>query len=507
MIAAGLLSMMSVALPASAAVPPSNIDPARTGTINLTKYSTPANEVTNVQGTGLQNLTPPTAGSVPLDGAKFQLYKVNKADIDITTSAGWSAIESLISAVGPNPSSAALSAVSGVSLVAQGTEQTTAGGGKASWSSLPLGLYYVAETFTPAGHKASAPFFVTLPMTDPVARDSWMYDVYLYPKNAQDSTSKVPVDTDVLSPGDALPWEIRTAIPTTPVSTMRFEDVLDPALTYTSAEVRIGSTWAGATAQLGAGDFTAAFDSATRKVTVTLTAAGLSKVNLNPGKTVLVHINTVLNDKYVGNVNNAATVITNKPGSTTETEQVTTPATASKYGKFTVNKVDSKTKQPLTGAKFTVYYSHIPGPNLSVTSDPKTGMVPTGAVCDMTTGGATSCTDELRYSDFAEGQQIDSSDARYNYYWLVETKAPNGFELLTSPIAFQITAANTNASFQLPALTVENIQRGGGLVLPFTGGAGSIAFITGGVALLAGGIVLMLVRARRKTAADVEVGA
>lgn len=504
LVAAGMLSMLSVAMPA-AAVDPYNIDPTKTGDIFLTKYSTPENEVTTQQGTGKENPTPPTAGSVALDGAKFQLYKVDKTGMDLTTGAGWSELQNLITTVGPNPSQAALAGVSGVSVAPQGPEKTTLSGGKIEWRSLPLGLYYVTETFTPAGHKASAPFFVTLPMTDPVNLNAWMYQVYVYPKNAQDSTVKIPMDTDVHVPGDTLAWEIRTKIPATTVNKMIFEDVLDPALNWSSAEVKYGDSWASGTA-LAASDFTATYDAATRKVTVTLTPTGLAKINLAPGKTVFVHINTVVNDKYVGLVDNQATVITNKPGSTTETEQVTTPTTESKYGKLTVNKIDSKTKQPLSGAKFAVYYSHVAGPNLPTGTDPKTSMVPTNAVCDMTAAGVTSCTDELRYSDFAEGTQLSTGDSRWNYYWLVETKAPNGFELLTSPIGFQITKDNTNSAFELPAITVENVQRGGGLVLPFTGGAGSVIFIAGGIALLAGGITLMLIRTRRKTAAEAEAG-
>ena len=46
-----------------------------------------------------------------------------------------------------------------------------------------------ASTITP-----SAPFLVTLPMTDPVNLTSWMYDVYVYPKNQADSILKTVTD-------------------------------------------------------------------------------------------------------------------------------------------------------------------------------------------------------------------------------------------------------------------------------------------------------------------------
>lgn len=505
-IAAGMLSVLTIAMPAAAAIDPYTIDPGRTGSITLTKYSTPANEVSAIQGTGKQDPAAPTPNSVPLAGASFQVYKVNKTGLDLTTSAGWSALESLISTTGPNPSQAALTGVGGVSLAAQG-EKTTDASGTLKWSNLPLGLYYVTETAVPAGHKASAPFFVTLPMTDPVNRDAWMYDVFVYPKNAQDSTTKIPLDTDVKVPGDPLAWEISTVIPSSTVTIMRFEDVLDPALDYKSVEAQIGTPWGAASATtLTAGDFTSTYNAATRQVTVALTAAGLAKVNANQGKTLLVHINTVVNSNYAGIVNNAATVITNKPGSNTDTEQVVTPGSQSKYGKITVNKTDTA-GTPLSGAQFKVYYSHVASPNFGDKTQPTSGIADTGVVCDMTAAGVTSCTDEVRFSDFAENTQLAAGDARWNYYWLVETKSPTGYELLTTPIAFQVTKDNTDAAFTLPTITVENVKRGGGLVLPFTGGAGSIAFVSVGLALLAGGVVLMVVRARRKAAAEAEISA
>lgn len=499
--------MLGFAASASAAVDPFNIDPEKKGSITLTKYSTPENERTSVQGDGKQNPTAPTPNSVPLAGAEFEIHKVNHASLDLTTNAGWSYLEDLIAGVGPHPAQDVLDGTAGVSLTSQGSKITGADG-VLKWTELPLGLYYVTETTVPAGHKASSPFFVTIPMTDPVARDKWMYDVFVYPKNIENDTVKIPQDKDVHVPGDQLPWEVRTTIPgtpATPVTILRIEDVLDAALDYSSVQMQIGDVWGGSTnLALTASDFTATYDAATRKVTASLTAAGIAKANSNQGKTLLVHINTVVNANYKGVVNNEATVITNTPGSTTETEQITTPSTTSKYGKFTVNKTDSDGK-PLTGAKFNVYYSHSKTPDFTKESDPVAGIALTGVVCDMTVGNATSCSDELRYSDWAEGEQLLASDARYNYYWLVETQAPNGFELLADPIGFEITGANA-PSFELPAITVENVKRGGGLILPFTGGAGSIAFVIAGVALLVGGSALVVVRGRRK-AAESEISA
>ena len=72
-----------------------------------------------------------------------------------------------------------------------------------------IGLYFVKEnlatstsvTVVGSGEAVntssitpSAPFFVTLPMTNPTDLNSWMYDVRVYPKNQTDSITKTVKD-------------------------------------------------------------------------------------------------------------------------------------------------------------------------------------------------------------------------------------------------------------------------------------------------------------------------
>ncbi|TQM65402.1 SpaH/EbpB family LPXTG-anchored major pilin [Klugiella xanthotipulae] len=522
MLAACAVAVVGLAGTASAAsLDPYNIDPTRKSSITLTKYGTPAAEVPAVpaQGSGIENGVAPTTNSVLLDGAVFEIYKVNHSNLNLTKNEGWQYLETLIAATTAHPAKTAVEAQPGVTLNRIGSPVTTGrdGTGVITWTGLDLGLYYVVETNVPAGYKASEPFFVTAPMTDPVELDNWMYDVFVYPKNIKDDSVKVPLDTETPKPGDKMAWELRTTIPgdiTHPVTIMRFTDTLAPELAPDVAApgavtMQIGTTWQSPVTSnislVPETDFSVTVDGPSNTVSATLTAAGLAKINGTPnhyGKTILVHFNTVLEDDYVGVITNDAKIIVNKPGSSTETEEVTTPPGQAKFGEVTVNKTDSQ-NVPLTGAIFKVYYSHSATPDFTETGNPVTGVADTGAVCDMAgSGDPTSCTMDLRYSDFAEDTQLTAGDPRWNHYWLVEVTAPRDFELLTEAIPFEITkdtvVSGTHANTDM---TVKNVKRGGGLELPFTGGTGTVLFLLGGVALLGGATVMIIHRVRRRNVA------
>lgn len=62
--------------------------------------------------------------------------------------------------------------------------ETTGKDGIASFTDLPLGLYVVVETDTPAKVTSPVkPFLVSVPMTKASSLSEWLYDIHVYPKN------------------------------------------------------------------------------------------------------------------------------------------------------------------------------------------------------------------------------------------------------------------------------------------------------------------------------------
>ena len=78
-------------------------------------------------------------------------------------------------------------------------------------------------------------------------------------------------------------------------------------------------------------------------------------------------------------------------------------------------------------------------------------------------------------------------------YYIVETKAPAGYNLLSSPVTVTFTGSEVGYTY---LLQVMNHQ---GFVLPVTGGAGTMAFVIIGIILIgAGGLVLVVTRKKRQ---------
>ncbi|MGO4585440.1 SpaH/EbpB family LPXTG-anchored major pilin, partial [Arthrobacter sp. 2RAF6] len=170
----------------------------RMGSLTIHKYEKPA-APTNLPHDGTALSAAQLQGLTPMAGVTFTVQKVN--NIDLTTNAGWTAAAAL------TPAQAAAQAAS------PGTTTTTGAAGTATLGNLPLGLYLVTETGYPAGVTPSAPFLVTLPMTDPAGGNGWLYDVNVYPKNAVTTATKTVNDASVLKLGDNVQWTITSDIP------------------------------------------------------------------------------------------------------------------------------------------------------------------------------------------------------------------------------------------------------------------------------------------------------
>lgn len=93
-----------------------------------------------------------------------------------------------------------------------------------------------------------------------------------------------------------------------------------------------------------------------------------------------------------------------------------------------------------------------------------------------------------------ENGYAETPELPYGLYFLVETQAPSGYNLLEDPVAVIVTATSQNAE---NAVKIENIP---GVTLPETGGPGTYLFtITG--ALLCGAAVVLYVNKKFRLAA------
>lgn len=472
---AGAVLASSFAISPASAAP--IVDGSQTGSITVHKFERPSTP-TGLPANGTQV---DTTGLTALPGITFQIQQVNT--IDLTTNAGWQSANTLSNAF--NPANAAASITGAGFTLGAGTSQVTDAAGTASFPDLGLGLYLVTETNYPAGVTPSAPFLVSVPLTDPTNKDNWLYDVHVYPKNSITGAEKTVKDASAIKLGDAVDWTITADIPTDAIiDGYKITDKLDTKLTHvgTTATMLDGTVITAGT------DYNVVFDAATNTVSVVFTPAGRALLAQHNTTKVVVVVKTTVN--AIGEISNTAIVYPNEhsfdvvpgePGG-----PIVTPPVVTKWGNLTLEKVNEN-GAALAGASFSVYASE---------ADAKAGTNPINlageTVFTVGANGQLTITG-LRYSDFADGVALVPGDANYRTYYLVETVAPSGYELLAEPITFLVNAATTTVGVDLQ---VKNVPSNGGFELPFTGGPGTTLLYGGGILLLAGA-ALLLVRNRR----------
>lgn len=486
---AGVTAIAVVAVAALGAAPAHaapTVDGSQQGSITVHKFERPS------AATGLPNngteLTPEQLAALkPIAGVTFTAQQVQ--GIDLTSNTGWTDASALSKAF--DPSNAPGSITGAGYTLGTATSGTTNGSGVTTLGSLPVGQYLVTETQYPAGVTPSAPFLVTVPLTNPDTRDSWLYNIHVYPKNSTTTADKKVTDGGASKVGDKVTFDITGSIPNDDViSGYRITDQIDSKLNYTDTAVTLSN---GAALVLGT-DYTVT--EANGLVTVDFTTAGRAKLAANNTAKVQVKINTTVG--AIGEITNKALLYPNAPSFDVKPGDpngpIVTPEVITKWGSITVTKVDDK-GAALKGAVFSVYLTE---------ADAKANTNPVNlggqTTFEVVNNDGTLTISGLRYSGFANGVDIPATDANYRNYFLAEVKAPQGFELLGAPVPFIIDAATTNKSTS-PSIT--NVPSNAGFNLPLTGAAGTTMFaIIGGVLLAAGLLLAFVVRRRRSSSAN-----
>ncbi|WP_026491013.1 SpaH/EbpB family LPXTG-anchored major pilin [Butyrivibrio sp. XPD2002] len=197
--------------------------------------------------------------------------------------------------------------------------------------------------------------------------------------------------------------------------------------------------------------------------------------------TVTVTYKAVLNKDAViaadKNINEAYLIYGNK----TETTHVTTETMTYPLQIKKIAKGDT-TEKVLAGAEFNVY-REFDNSQVMFTkiSDTEYKVDPEGSVDTIVTVADTALT---------------ISGLNAENYVLVETKAPEGYNLLESSVgehkhAQQVTVATTSTT---EAIQVEKVEDGTGLTLPSTGGIGTTIFYIIGGLLIVAAVVFFVVR-------------
>lgn len=407
----------------------------------------------------------------------------------------------------------------------------------------------------------SKPFLVTLPMTTPSgdgALTEWMYTVHAYPKNAADTITKTVTDQGTVTSEHAgaaalKAFQYQVATSVTPgltaaeIATYVIGDNLDPRLGLTSVKVTSMVDVDGvptATDMIPTTDYvvyvndvvwdgTAIAAGSAKKVEVVLTEAGIAKAMAGGGATTVIDVTTPVADADgLTHVANDAQFIpnagwwaahtgddspydpkTDNPGS--NGGEKVTPPTSNKvqtiFGALDVTKVDAKDGTALNGAVFAVYKANATGQCLAadmIDSNLISGGHTTSGTVDNGDGTTSDAgkvlINGLQASMFYNDDEITDKSLA-TVYCLVETKAPDGYNLQAQPMSFTIGHTIDEATGLATAVVetqeVKNVLSNIDNNLPLTGGQGAAILGLGGL-IIAGGAGAYAVARRRQDKAE-----
>lgn len=383
--------------------------------------------------------------------------------------------------------------------------------GSTGATELPLGVYLVKETTTPAGYVASKPFIVSVPSTDNYdtagkGGTEFIYNITAKPKNSKMSVDKTIVNEDKTAYiGGFVEYKVETQIPkygteyTNPV--FNIYDKMSNGLSFVNDTAHKLKVVVGGTEIVeGENIYTLATNGLSDGKTFEIQFAKAFLENKeNKGKKVEVTYYAQVNENAVYiNENSANITYQNKPGETTD-------ATPSKKNVYTygidLTKTGDKSADAdgLDGAEFTLAAAN--GEMISILVNGKKV-----AVNEESKGGFRTTTTV----DNKKGKLVFKG-LKAGTYTLTETKSPSGYSLAKNPITIVITAKEDGslADATVDGISVKNnmtedgvvpvgLQNKSGFNLPATGGMGTYLFTIGGLVIMAGAALLLIASKKRR---------
>ncbi|MCQ9676356.1 MULTISPECIES: SpaH/EbpB family LPXTG-anchored major pilin [Corynebacterium] len=378
---------------------------------------------------------------------------------------------------------------------AYSVSRTTDDKGEIKLTGLKAGLYKVTETKVPddSGLVIAKPFLVYVPMTNPDAKDGWLKDVHAYPKNTEVKVEK-KVKDQFANNGEDYTYTITSSIPlkkegetlTKYIVTDELDSKLDGANSKVT-KVALGASEDAATELKAGTDYDVeAVDGNDQIKKVVFTEEGLKKLKSTSDKVFTTIQTKTKGDATVYHVpNDAKLTVSHNPKGEYDTT-VTSNEVDTYWGDLKIVKQDgNNTDKKLKGAEFQLVQCQADGDAWKQTPNTSAEEVK-GETSWTTDENGTVTIKGIHVTDFADNED------KANDYCLKETKAPAGYVKYDALIPFKLkkgehatTDANGNITEIKNTATVDNYSDENHL--PNTGGAGFIAIVMAGLAIIGGG--------------------
>lgn len=372
-------------------------------------------------------------------------------------------------------------------------DATTDANGEISLTGLKPGLYRVTETSVPknSGLVIAQPFLVYVPMTNP-DKTGWISNVNAYPKNTEVKVEK-KVKDQFANNQENYTYTITSDIPLTKkgekltkyIVTDELDSKLDGANSKVT-KVALGAS-EGAATELKAGtDYNVeAVEGNAQIKKVVFTDKGRGKLTSTSDKVFTTIQTKTVDGATVYHVpNDAKLTVSHNPGDEFDTT-VTSKKVHTYWGDLKIVKQDGNDEKKLEGAVFELVQCQANGDAWKQTANTSAEEVK-GKTSWTTNSKGTVTIEGIHVTDFAD------NEVKRNDYCLKETKAPKGYVKNDQLIHFDLkkgehatTDANGNITEIKNTATVANYTDKNHL--PNTGGAGFIAIVMAGLAIIGGG--------------------
>lgn len=368
--------------------------------------------------------------------------------------------------------------------------QTVGADGTATFADLAMGEYFIRPT------TSTSVYQLMLQKVEPTVVDETykIDDVTFTAKNQEVNITKTADKTSVTK-NEKVTYTVTVDIPTYSANStdksFYVSDLLPDGLTLDTASITAkidGTDVAAAAYTLD----TTATDEYTFKLSIETDKYDANWA-VNGGKQLVITYTATLNDDNTTEVNtNETNTVTfdysNYPyvadSHNQKTDSVDVTTFAIKIDKFVNGSPDDK----LAGAKFDLYRTAT-----QAEIDAGTAVVIPHTTINGVKLESDLVTDDNGSATFAK---YEANGTNYDYY-LVETQAPSGYNLLENAVKVNFTDADVEATDGVFTVEVPNSS---GITLPVTGGQGVVIFTVIGIALMVGAVLLLVVSRKKAKA-------
>lgn len=361
--------------------------------------------------------------------------------------------------------------------------QTVDAGGAATFANLDMGEYFIRPTSTTSVYQ------LMLQKVEPtVSGGAYVIDDVTFTAKHKGVTVDKTADKTSVTKNEKVTYTIKVDVPTYASQAVDksfyVSDLLPDGLTIDtdSIKVQIDETDVDASNytldKTATNDYTFKLSVDTAQYAANWAAYGEKQLVITYTATLNKNETTAVNVKETNTVTfdySFYPYVENSHKQKTDTVDVTTFAI--KIDKYVKGDEGAK----LAGAKFDLYRTVYPG-ETGVTI-PHTSIKGIKLEGDKVTAADGSVTFE----------KYEANGTNYDYY-LVETQAPSGYNLLDNAVKVNFTDAVVARTNGIYTVKIENTS---GIQLPITGGTGTVIFTIIGIALMVGAVVLFVVSRKK----------